>query len=82
MFGERKHSVELGHRQSRQKAGPKPIGKGDVLVSVREFAHAIHKVLFSTICDVPGEYIMRRQVSPASFISSRGFYCAHQNSPL
>ena len=47
MFGDRKHRVELGLRQSRQKAGPKPIGKADILVPGREFAHAIHKILFS-----------------------------------
>ena len=33
MFGDRKHRVEFVLRQSRQEAGSKPIGKGDVLVS-------------------------------------------------
>ena len=47
MFGDGKHKVEFGFRQSRQKAGPEPIGKADVLVSRREFAGTIHTILFS-----------------------------------
>jgi hypothetical protein len=47
MFGDGKHSLEFVLRQSRQKAWPKPIGKADILVSGREFADTIHKILFS-----------------------------------
>jgi len=53
MFGGGKHSVEFGLRQSRKNAGPKLIGKANIIVSGREFAHALHKILFSAhSCDI------------------------------
>jgi hypothetical protein len=45
MFGDGKHRVEFGLRQSRKKAGPESFGKTGVLVSGREFAGTIHEIL-------------------------------------
>ena len=53
MFGDGKHRIEFVLRQSRQKAGPKLIGKTDSLVSEREFADTIHKIsLFIAFCAI------------------------------